>query len=83
MSSAEVTDTIMAEVSAATSISEAAHQYQLAMSQQEATPPNPTTEPIASVIELSGDPAMNGNNSEMNEVYGVTVFRILIRLQIV
>jgi hypothetical protein len=80
MSSAEATDTVMAEVPVATSITEAAHQYQLAMSQQEATPPNPTTDPISSTIELSGDSAVNGNTSEVIEVYDLTAFRVLTGL---
>jgi hypothetical protein len=81
MSSVEVTDAIMAEVPAATSISEAAHQYQLAMSQQEATPPNPTTDPVGSAMELSGDSVVNGNASEVTEVYGLIIFCVLIGLQ--
>jgi hypothetical protein len=80
MSSAEATDTVMAEVPVATSISEAAHQYQLAMSQQEVTQPNPTTDPISSTMELSGDSTVNGNTSEVIEVYGLTVFRALTGL---
>ncbi len=75
MSSAETADTIMAEAPAATSIIEAAHQYQLAMSQQEATQPNPTTDPT---MELSGDSTMNGNTSEVIEVCQPTVFRVRI-----
>jgi hypothetical protein len=68
MSSSEVTDTIMAEIPAATSISEAAHQYQLAMSQQENTQPNPATDPISSTMELTSDSVVNGNTSEVIEV---------------
>jgi hypothetical protein len=81
MSSAEVTDAIMAEVPATTSISEAVHQYQLAMSQQDASQPNPTTDPVSSAMELSGDSVVNGNASEVVEVYGLTIFRILIGLR--
>jgi hypothetical protein len=73
MSSAEVTDTIMAEAPTAPSIREAAHQYQLAMS-QEATPPNPTTDPPSSAMELSGDSVVNGNVSEAIEVYKLKIF---------
>jgi len=80
MSSSEATDTVMAEVPVATSISEAAHQYQLAMSQQEATQPNSTTDPISSTTELSGDSTVNGNTSELIEVYGLTIFCVLTGL---
>jgi hypothetical protein len=81
MSSAEVADTVMAEVPAATSISDAAHQYQLAMSQQETTHPNAATDPANSIIELNGNSALNGNSSEMTEVPKPTVSQILISLQ--
>jgi hypothetical protein len=80
MSSAEATDTVMAEVPVATSISEAAHQYQLAMSQQEVMQPNPTADPTSSTMELSGDSTVNGNTSEVIEVYGLTIFRVLTGL---
>jgi len=74
MSSTEGTDTIMTEVPAPPSISDAAHQYQLAMSQQETTPPNPITDPVSSAMELSGDSVMNGNTSGVIEVYELTIF---------
>jgi hypothetical protein len=69
MSSAEVTDTLMAEVPAPPSISEAAHQYQLAMSQQEAPQPNSSTDPNSSAIELGGDAVVNGNAPEIAGVW--------------
>jgi hypothetical protein len=68
MSSAEGTDTIMAEVPAPPSISEAAHQYQLAMSQQEAPQPNSSTDPNSSAMELSGHSVVNGNAPEVVSV---------------
>ena len=78
MSSAEVTDTIMAEVPAPPSISEAAHQYQLAMSQQVAPQPSSSTDPNSSAMELGGDSIVNGNAPEVSGVCQLKSFEYSI-----
>lgn len=79
MSSAEVIDTIMAEVPAPPSISEAAHQYQLAMSsQQEAPQPNSSIDANSSAMELGGDSTINGNAPEASGVCHLKFFDFLL-----
>jgi hypothetical protein len=69
MSQSEPTDTSMTDAPATTSISAAAHHYQMAMSQQEAAQAPQSVDYAGTALEPSGDGIVNGSNSDMIDVY--------------
>jgi hypothetical protein len=68
MATSDGNDTAMAELPASTSISAAAHQYQMAMSQQEAIQHSGSADAIDGVTGPTGDSLMNGEALGMIDV---------------
>ena len=68
MPQSDTTDAIMADAPAPTSISAAAHQYQMAMSQQEAAQATNSVDLPSSAFEPSGETVAIGSNPDMSEV---------------
>lgn len=75
MPQSDTTDAIMADATAPTSISAAAHQYQIAISQQEAAQAPHSIDTPGSSFEPSAEIAANGSNTDIIEVYSLILLQ--------